>query len=194
MPRIPAIPTETAPEASRPLLEQAAADLGRVPNLLRSLAHSPAALRAYLAQGHALAGGVLGERDRHRIALAVCGAEGCSYGLAAHSAVAAAQGLSDQEISDAKGGISPDRRSEALVGFARLLVEGRGRIEDADFSRLRQAGLDHGEITEAISVVALTQFTSLFTRVAATEIDFPPAPDAPHGAPRPELETQGGTP
>jgi hypothetical protein len=37
-----------APEASRTLLEQAQRYFGFVPNLLASLAHSPAALRVYL--------------------------------------------------------------------------------------------------------------------------------------------------
>ncbi len=48
MSRIPNPAMEQAPNAAQPLLASAEKQLGTVPNLLRILANSPAALEAYL--------------------------------------------------------------------------------------------------------------------------------------------------
>ena len=86
MSRIPT-PTsiETAPAASRPLLEAVKLQLGVVPNLFRIVSTSPAALEGYLGLNGALAKGVLTPATRERIALAVAEINGCGYCLAAHT-------------------------------------------------------------------------------------------------------------
>jgi hypothetical protein len=47
---------------------------------------------------------------------------------------------------------------------------------DADVERLRRAGYTDGEVGEVVANVALNIFTN-FNHVAATELDFPAAPD-----------------
>jgi hypothetical protein len=42
-------------------------------------------------------------------------------------------------------------------------------------ARVRQAGLDDGEVTEIIAAVALNFFTNSLNLVAQTEVDFPAA-------------------
>jgi hypothetical protein len=48
---------------------------------------------------------------------------------------------------------------------------------NADVERLRRAGYTGGEIGEIVANVALNLFTNDFNHVAATELDFTPAPD-----------------
>lgn len=62
MPRIQALSPEQAPAESRPLLEAVQARLGMIPNVTRTLAHSPAVLGAYLKFSAALTGGSLSAR------------------------------------------------------------------------------------------------------------------------------------
>ena len=87
---------ETAEQ--RTLLEGVRGNLGTTPNLLRVLAHSPAALRSYLKQSSALRNGVLSPKLAEQIAIAVSGANGCDYCAAAHSSFARRAGVSSEEL------------------------------------------------------------------------------------------------
>ena len=145
-----------------------------VPNLLRTLARAPAALAAFLDASAALARGALPARLREQVALTVAESNVCGYCLAAHAAAGAAAGLSDEEIADARHGVSPDRRTDAALRFARRIVATRGRIADADLARVRRAGFDDAAITELVVHVGLQQLANTFNLVAATEPDFPP--------------------
>ncbi len=69
MPRIKPIDVEQADGKAKSLLENANKALGMTPNLMRTLAHSPAALEAYLGFGKALGGGSLSSKLREQIAL-----------------------------------------------------------------------------------------------------------------------------
>src|SRR5664279_1455361 len=76
------IPTvDTSPEASKPLLAAVKQSLGVVPNLMKLVGHSPAALEGYLSLNGALAKGKLDAKLRERIALAVAEYNGCDYCL-----------------------------------------------------------------------------------------------------------------
>ena len=86
MSRIPFPATiESAPAASRPMLEAVKKQLGVAPNLFRLVASSPAALEGYLGMSGALAKGALPAATRERIALAVAEINGCGYCLSAHA-------------------------------------------------------------------------------------------------------------
>ena len=63
MSRISIPAAEQTPAASRPLLDAVRKQLGVVPNLMKVMGNSPAALGGYLALGGALAKGGLGVED-----------------------------------------------------------------------------------------------------------------------------------
>ena len=66
------IPTiDNAPEASKPLFAAVQKQLGVVPNLMKLVGNSPAALEGYLSLNGALAKGKLNVKLRESIALAV---------------------------------------------------------------------------------------------------------------------------
>jgi AhpD family alkylhydroperoxidase len=112
MSRIPTpVSIDTTPAASRPLLEAVKQQHGSVPNLLRVVAISPAALQGYLEMRHALDKEALPLPTRERIALAVAEINGSSYCLSAHaySGKDAAK-LDDAEISANREGRSHTRR------------------------------------------------------------------------------------
>ena len=72
-------------------------------------------------------------------------------------------------------GTAVDSKTDALIRFARKLVESRGRATDSDIAAVRNAGFDDGAIAEVVAHVALNVFTNYFNNVAETEIDFPEA-------------------
>jgi uncharacterized peroxidase-related enzyme len=169
------IAPETATGTTKELLGAVKSKLGLVPNMVRAMANSPAALNAYLQFSGALAGGSLSAKSREQIALAVGQANECDYCLSAHSALGKMAGLTPDQIRDSRQGTSPDGKTDALLRFSRKLVETRGQVSDGDVAAVRRAGLTDGEIAEVVAGVALNIFTNYFNHVAATDIDFPRA-------------------
>lgn len=179
MPRIRAIELDHATGEAKRLLDAVNGKLGMVPNLVRTLANSPAALKAYLAFGEALEGSQLPAGLREQIALTVSQANGCGYCLAAHCAIGKSVGLSDGELADARHSSSPDSKVDVALRFAKQLVEDRGWVSDEDLARVRRAGYGDGEIGEIVAHVALNIFTNYFNHVAGTDVDFPAVPAIP---------------
>ncbi len=173
MPRIHPIDPDTAGGKTRTILEGIRKKSGRVPNLLATLAQSPASLNAYVGLGQALGGGSLDAGLREQIAVAVAGANNCGYCASAHTAIAKSVGVDAGELAANLRGIAGDARTQATLDFAIAIVEKRGWVSDDDLQRVRDAGFGDGEITEIVVNVVANIFTNYFNHVAQTEIDFP---------------------
>lgn len=173
MPRLNAVDPARATGKAKDLLDAVKAKLGLTPNMMRTMAISPAVLEGYLNFGAALGGGSLPARLREQIALAVAEANGCDYCLSAHSALGCLAGLKDEEIAKSREGFSTDPKAEAALTFAVAVVAGKGDVSDAAFTQVRGAGFTDGEIAEIIAHVALNVLTNYFNKAAETVIDFP---------------------
>jgi len=173
MPRITPIDPASADPKAQNLLDGVQKALGTTPNLMKTLAHSPASLNAYLGFGQALGGGQLGGVLREQIALAVAGANGCEYCASAHTALGKGQKIDDEELARNVTGQSSDPRTQTALDFARAIVTKRGWVSDDDLAAVREAGFSEGEIVEIVATVALNVFTNYFNHVAGTDVDFP---------------------
>jgi len=80
--------TKDAPLASQTLLEQAHRYFGFVPNLLATLAHSPAALRVYLNADLGFQHGTLTPAEQQIVLLTASKENDCRYCTSSHSALA----------------------------------------------------------------------------------------------------------
>jgi uncharacterized peroxidase-related enzyme len=173
MPRLNAVDPTRATGRARELLDAVKAKLGLTPNLMRTLACSPAALEGYLSFGQALSGGSLPARLREQIALAVAEANRCDYCLSAHTALGRLAGLRDEEIASSREAATADPRADAALKFALAVLDGRGSVSDQEFARVRAAGFLDGEVAEIVAHVAINIFTNYFNKAAETAIDFP---------------------
>ncbi len=169
------IPTvDQSVESSKPLLAAVHKQLGMVPNLMKLLGHSPAALEGYLSLNGALGKGKLNSKLRESIALTVAEFNGCDYCLSAHTYLGVnVAKLSEAEIGAARDGHSADPRTAAALHFARRVAETRGRVADSDLATLKAAGFDEASIVEIVVSVALNVLTNYVNNVAQTDIDFP---------------------
>lgn len=175
MSRLQPVAYDAAPESSRLLLDGVKKKLGRVPNLMQTLAHSPAALEGYLQLSGAVGKGRLSPKQREQISLTVAQANDCDYCLAAHSTIGRMVGLSADQVREARLGNSSDPQTAALLRFVRKVVELRGKVDDDDVAEFRAAGFDEGAVAEAVANVAVNLFTNYFNHTADTEVDFPAA-------------------
>ncbi len=172
-----AIPSvDASPAASKPLLDAVLKQLGVVPNLMKMVGNSPAALEGYLSLNGAMAKGVLDLQLRERIALATAELNGCDYCLAAHSYLGTNLAkLSDAEIAAARGATSADARAAAALRFAQRVVAERGHVDRDDLAAVRAAGFDDAAVVEIVLNVALNVLTNYINNVAQTDLDFPAA-------------------
>lgn len=177
MPRIHAVTTENANAKTVELLSTVKKKLGAVPNLIATMANSPAVANAYLGFSQSLASGSLPARLREQIALVVGETNGCNYCLAAHTALGKGVGLSEQDTCNARRAVARDDREQAALEFARTIVAERALVSDVDVQKVRDAGYTDGEIAEIVANVAINIFTNYFNHVADTEVDFPTAPE-----------------
>ncbi len=173
MPRLPAIDPATAVGEAKELLDAVQKKLGATPNVVRTMANAPAALKAYLSFGEALAGGRFNAKNREAFALAVAGANDCEYCAAAHSAISGSLKVDGAEIDLRLAGHSSDAALDAALVFARKVVEKRGFVSDDDLATVRAAGHDDGAIAEIVAHVVANIFTNYINHIAETEIDFP---------------------
>ena len=172
MPRIQPVQPTQANEKSKQLLEGVQRGLGMVPNMMKTFAHSSAALAGYLNFNQALSS-ALTPALREQISLAVAGVNQCDYCASAHTLLGANTGLANDELAANLSGESSDDKTQAALTFARAVVEQQGKVTDGDLMLIKAAGYSDAEIVEIVAVVALNIFTNYFNHVADTEIDFP---------------------
>jgi uncharacterized peroxidase-related enzyme len=179
MSRIIALDTAQVSGKTAELFTAVKSQLGVVPNLMRTIGHSPAALEAYLGFSGTLSKGVLPAKVREQLALAVAETNTCDYCLAAHSLLGKGAGLTAEAIIDARLIRAEDPKTAALLKFAAAVVEARGLVADEALSAVRAAGATDAEIIETVAHVALNILTNYTNHVAQTVVDFPKAATLP---------------
>jgi len=177
MSRFRTVSPESATGKAKDLLTAVNGKLGMVPNMMRAMANAPAVLDGYLHLSDALGKGTLSAQTREQLALSIGQTNQCDYCVAAHWAIGKMVGFTAEQIRDSRLGTAVDSKTDALIRFARKLVDNRGLVSDGDVEDVREAGFDDGAIAEVVAHVALNIFTNYFNNVAGTDIDFPKVPE-----------------
>ena len=173
MSRINVVNADSATVEQAELLDAIQSQLGMVPNFLKVLANSPAALRAFLGLHEIAGSGSLDPQSRERIALAMAQKNACEYCVSAHTAIGRKVGLSNEEIEANRAGSSHDNKAAAAVKFARALAEHNGAVTTAELLEVRNAGYSDAEIVEIITHVGMNILTNILGKASRVEIDFP---------------------
>ena len=140
MSRIAILGRDDAPAECEAIVDNVNKMLGFVPNLQRLMSISPSALGCWAHLMGSLSK-TLDVKTRDGIALAVSEADGCDYCLAAHSYVSTNLAkIPPEEIALNRQGRSGDPKRQAAVAFAKALIEARGRVSDAQFAAVKDAG------------------------------------------------------
>lgn len=174
MARIGSINPEHATGRAKDLLEATNQQLGRIPNLYRSMAQSPAALEGYLSFRGALGRGMLSLQMRERIALLTAAINDCGYCVSAHTLRGAKVGISEADMASTQRADSAVPKEAAALKFVNTLVRFHGLMGDVDFANAKSQGWTDEEIGEMVAHVALNIFSNYFNHVAKPDLDFPP--------------------
>lgn len=168
----PLYETETAPTASKPHLEALTKLFGFLPNHGKVLAESPAAVRAYLVLSEILASSTFTAIERNALLIAISVEHRCDYCVSAHTTLLhmanAPQHIVDGLRRRTRTG---DARIDALVRFARVMVENRGWADDREVQAFLDAGFTREQIFEVITALSLKTLTNYANHVAGTPLD-----------------------
>ncbi len=169
---------ETAPEASKPLLEGAQKAYGFVPNLLGTMAPAPALLEGYMTLAGIFDKSDLSETERQIILMTNNRLNGCTYCMAAHTTISQMAKV-PADVIEALRNNTPiaDAKLEALRTFAAAINESRGWASEEQIAAFLAAGYTEQTVLEVILGTSLKVMSNYTNHVAATEIDAPFAPN-----------------
>lgn len=159
---------------TKELLDGLRQRLGRIPNMIRLMAHSPTVLRAYLDFTFAMQQTTVSAALRNQLALVVAETSGSRYFLSLAEALAHRDGLSAEDVAAARRAEARDPTAARALRFAVRVVRERGAIPPEEIPTLREAGFTDEQVVEIVALVGLNLFRSDFNLALGTEIDAPP--------------------
>jgi len=162
----------SAPHASKPLLQGVEKAYGFVPNVSAILAESPSTLKAYMTLAGIFDHTSFTPAERQVVILAINEYNECHYCVAAHSVIAEMQGLPADAVDAIRDGDPIDEpRMEALRDFTNRVVATRGWVKERDVEKFLGAGFTLAQVLEVILGVAFKTISNYANHIADTPLD-----------------------
>jgi uncharacterized peroxidase-related enzyme len=163
---------ETAPDASKPLLEESQKSFNFIPNLHGVLAQSPQALEAYKSLSALFSATSLSTVEKNVVWMAINVENRCLYCVPAHSGIAKMQGV-DAATVEALRNATPlaDEKLEALRQFTLKVVRQHGVVGESDVAVFLGAGFTQQNILDVIVGVAHKTLSNYVNHFAQTPVD-----------------------
>jgi len=172
MPSFPVLTIDTAPSASKSLLEQTQKNFGFIPNLIGVMASSPTVTKAYLSVADIFSKSSLSATEQQIVLLTVSHYHECGYCMAAHTAIAGMQNVENSVVNAIRDNvIIEDNKLEALRNFTRLLIDKRGWVDDADVQVFLDAGYETSQALDILVGVAQKTLSNFTNHLAKTPLD-----------------------
>jgi uncharacterized peroxidase-related enzyme len=143
-------------------------------NIFKGIGVNANILKAFVSfAGAVKKAGALTDAEHEIVALVTGQKNRCDYCLAAHTKLAEAAGLTEEQTINVRKGEGIDDRTQALVDFVAAVIDTGGYISDEQLEAFRNAGYSDAAVVETLAAVGVNTFTNLFNHVHETEIDFP---------------------
>lgn len=163
---------ETAPAASKSLLDKLKKAIGFVPGLYGVFAESPKALEAYEVLATLFKQTSLTTTEQHVVLLAINYENDCGYCVPAHTGLAKMDGVADDVIEALRNGTPiADPKLETLRTFTVQVVNKRGWVTDDDVQAFLDAGYTQEQILEIILGLAQKVMSNYTNHIAKTPVD-----------------------
>jgi uncharacterized peroxidase-related enzyme len=163
---------ETAPAASRPVLEKLKEKVGIIPNLAATMSESPTLINAFVTLRGIWQESTFSPLERELIAATNAVTNKCTYCVAIHSTFALKEGLEPEALEAVRAGKSPDDpRLKALADFARKMMISRGQISEADLEQFLAAGFTKNEALEVVVGAAVSVLANFANHLTAAPLD-----------------------
>ena len=168
-------PTHTlasAPENSKPALEQLEKAFGVIPNIAGAIANSPKLINSLVGVFQQVHSSSFTEQEIQIVLLTDAVVNSCTYAVAFHTALATQQGVGSEETDAIRARRAPkDKRFAALSTLAKTLIEKRGHVSVQELDEFMAAGFTKEQVLEVIAIVAASTITNYAGTIANPPFD-----------------------
>jgi uncharacterized peroxidase-related enzyme len=170
------VPTrEEVSPANQAAFDTLKKNIGMVPNLFATMAHSENALATYLAFSTAKSS--LKAKEKEVVNLVVSQVNECDYCNSAHTAIGKLNGFTAEQILEIRRGeASFDPKLDALAKYAKSAAENHGHADQKVLDNFFAAGYTNENLVDVILVIGDKIITNYLYAVTQIPIDFPVAP------------------
>lgn len=163
---------QSAPDAAKPLLEDAEKAYGFLPNLYRNMAEAPGLLEGYRTLSAIFDKTSFTDTERQVVLMTNNRLNGCKYCMAAHTTISQGVGVPDDVIASLRAGTPiADARLEALRKFASVINETRGYPSADDISQFLAAGFTRRNVLEVLVGTSLKVLSNYTNHITHTPLD-----------------------
>ena len=164
---------ETAPEGSKPALENIQRGFGFIPNLMATFANSPEVLNGYLALADQWGQTHFTATERETVLLAVSLENECHYCASAHATILKGMLKVPTETVEAiiHNQNTGDSKLDALVEVTRDIVGSRGKPQPSSIARFLEVGYSQTQLTDLLIGVGLKTISNYFDHIVGVELD-----------------------
>ena len=164
---------DTAPEQSKPLMEQSLAGFGMLPNLHKILAEAPATYKAYNQTFTSFMKETsLSPLEQQVVFMTSNFENNCHYCVPGHTWMMKAAKMPDDVIEALRNGTElPDSKLQALHDFTKGLLDNRGHIGDDKLNEFLNAGYTKRQALEVLTGLAAKLISNFTNALTHTEVD-----------------------
>ncbi|UTW05253.1 carboxymuconolactone decarboxylase family protein [Amphritea atlantica] len=163
---------ETAPEASKPLLQNSIRNFGSVPSLHGVMAESPVVLEAYQMLHKWFQESAFNAEELTVVWQTINVEHGCHYCIPAHAAIAKMMKVDDALTTALRNQQPmPSPQLQALHDTTLLIVRNRGRVSEDDIAAFYAAGYSQKHLLDIILGLAQKVMSNYINHLADTPID-----------------------
>lgn len=163
---------DTAPENSKPFLEESQKAFGRLPGLHKVLAESPQAFEAYQFLHKSFMATDFDADELTVVWQAINVEHECHYCVPAHTGIAKMMKVSDDIIDALRNETPlPSEKLEALRTFTIQMVRTRGNVSQEQMDAFFAAGYGHRAVLDVILGLAQKTMSNYINHVAETPVD-----------------------
>src|ERR1700723_3766727 len=145
---------QSAPEGSKPALQQLQSAFGMIPNILGAMSTSPVLINSLVGLFGKVHGGSFTEAQVQTVLLTDAVTNASTWAVAFHTTLALKEGIDPADVQAIREGRLPrDSKLAALSALARTMIEKRGRLDDQDVDQFIAAGFGKDHALEVVAIV-----------------------------------------
>ena len=174
MTNFPVYTMDSAPEGSKPALQQLQAAFGMIPNIAGAMATSPVLINSLVGLFGNVHGGSFTEAQIQTVLLTDAVTNASTWAVAFHTALALKEGIGPADVEAIREGRPPkDVQLAALSALAKTMIEKRGRLDDEEVEQFISAGFSKELALEVIAIVAASTITNYTASITKPPLEAP---------------------
>ncbi len=152
---------DSAPEQSKPVLQQLQKTFGMIPNIAGTMSASPVLISGFLGIFQQVHSGTFSEAQIQTLLLTNAVTNACTWAVAFHTALALKEGLDPADVQAIRERRAPQEpQHAALSALAKKVIEQRGHVKQADVQAFVDAGFRPDQVLELLTVSAASTITN----------------------------------